>query len=126
MSRDGTAVAVARVDYPKMPVEVWDTETGKATSLSEPTEKIVGLELSDDGKLLAVIPEKGDIEVWDLTTNKKSRTFEIDPEVRKKYASNFENYPERFEGKRAVAFSPDGKQLATSVGWRVIAVCPLK
>jgi WD40 repeat protein len=129
MARDGSTIACLRWDHDshKGRLEVWDTATGKLTVLSseakvlDPTSintKKLALELSNDGKQLAVKQAEGDVELWDLKTRKKSRTLEIRPDDLKKYASGF-------DGERCMAFSRDGRQLAVGFG-RAIAVYSLE
>jgi WD40 repeat protein len=127
MAGDGSTIVTFRWDEmsKKYLLEAWDTGTGKVTVIVATKESILikelenlRLELSNDGKQLAFMLGERPIELSDLTTRKKSRTLEIPPEVLKKYASGF-------EGKRCVAFSPDGKQLAVSLGSRAIAVYSL-
>jgi WD40 repeat protein len=140
VARSGAAIATLR--YPqkeKALLEVWDTATGKVTTRAARKESLaveldnLVLELSDDGKQLAVMMVKSEIELWDVTTGKKNGTLAIPPKALKKYrVPVFDR--EAFEKnggygevpKHPMAFSPDGKQLAVGLGGLGIAVYSLK
>ena len=58
---------------------VWDTET-KRVVLSVPKEEgIVAIAFAADGARFAIVGDKGDVKVWDLTTGTVRRTVTADP-----------------------------------------------
>jgi WD40 repeat protein len=126
VARRGGAIATLRFGEKEVLLEVWNTATGKVTTRAARKDNSGGelarlvLELSDDGKQLAVITAKSEIELWDVTTGIKSRTLVIPPEALKKYGSPGS------DPMHSMAFSPDGTQLAVSLGHCGIAIYSLK
>jgi len=100
-----------------MLVKVWETETGKLVFTLDGHDKrtpqghvtaLYALAASPDGKYLASGDRLGAVRIWDLNTGKLAGRFE---------APTLYTYDERqrkrsLGGLRALAFSPDGAQLA--------------
>jgi hypothetical protein len=87
-------------------VRLWDLATGKDRVLAERLRKITALAFAGNGGTLAAADENRVLHFWDLSTGKEVRRVERSP----------------YEGRiEAIAFSPDGKTLATSglvpIGW---------
>jgi WD40 repeat protein/tRNA A-37 threonylcarbamoyl transferase component Bud32 len=93
-SRDGGMIAISSEDdmgYDT--VRLWNAQTGKLLrTLKESTGPVA---LSPNGELLATHVEYSDLQVWDVRTGKLLRTL---------------------KGAVSVAFSPNGKLLATGEG----------
>ncbi len=139
ISPDRRLLAVCFQDGDKQQVSVWDLlANAERPVLAEYSARVVQLEFSSDGKILAVACADGAIGLWDLTTSKplpgprKSEPFE--PFVRFAPSGSrlfFENPPNVLQMWDPVAgassslvdqgflggyeFSPDGELLA--VAW---------
>ncbi len=98
LSPDGTRMAT-RPRGSHLPLAIHDVQTGKQVlEIKQPDS--YGAAFAPDGKTLAIHTRLGEVNLWDTKTGKKVRTFrEADP--RQSGAHCF------------VAFSPDGKCLAT-------------
>lgn len=117
ISPDGTALAVAgqSLDIFKgtasVAIKIWDLKTGKEIrDLQRHTTAIHDLEFSPNGKLLASAnggydPQLGlgwgETILWDWKTGKRAQAL-----------------LGKMEGAYCLAFSPDGKTIATGMGYR--------
>ncbi len=95
-------------------VIVWNAETGKVLHQSDTLSTAASsVAWSADGKRFAAgtngaggeLPEAGEVRVWDAETGKVLHSFKVKPEVE----------PGEWASASDVAFSPDGKQVATPV-----------
>jgi WD40 repeat protein len=98
---DGTKIAVA--DGGKA-VRVLDLNTGKVEKTCEGKKAIRNLAVSQDGKLAVVAREGGDLQVYEIVTDKEKQ------ELTAKEARVF-TAPETV---LALALSPDGRRIATA------------
>jgi WD40 repeat protein len=88
-------------------VQLWDASTGKATSkLTGPTDALLCVAFSPDGMRLAAGGYDRRLYLWDLATSKKLVEVPAHPPI----PANTEETPVTVVG--AVAFSPDGKEVA--------------
>jgi WD40 repeat protein len=135
-SPDGKTLATATLRKSKIwpSVLLWDPTTGKDQAgvcahkekfreaesnllkLEFPRWKILGdswkMDFSPDGKLLAVGGLQGDIQVWDVTAGKQLAAWKPTPVKEGEFFSEM-----LFNFGCHVAFSPDGKWLATGNGY---------
>jgi WD40 repeat protein/tRNA A-37 threonylcarbamoyl transferase component Bud32 len=98
ISWDGALLATAGPDG----VELWDMATGtRAGQLG--SESVGDVAFSPTGSVLAFVQgDTGDAEIWDVAGRSRLATLEVEP-----------GFPGEVLGS-AVAFSPDGRTLATS------------
>jgi WD40 repeat protein/tRNA A-37 threonylcarbamoyl transferase component Bud32 len=102
-SRDGTRLASAADDGT---VKVWDARTGQVQhTVPAGTNLVIGLCFDADGTRLAVASPAGTVTLWDLSTGREAGRFEV-PEVDAARSARDDDGP-------ALAFSPDGRRLAT-------------
>ncbi len=95
LSPDGKWVAVSG-HVPAGPVELWEVESGKKiAALGE--RFYLPVRFSPDGKLLATSAKLTDVDIWDLETRKKLRSWQAHPMQ-----------------AWAIVFSADSRQLLTS------------
>ncbi len=77
LSPDGKQVAVTG-HVPAGPIELWDVESGKKVgSLGE--RFYLPVRFSPDGKLLATSATLDEVDIWDLSTRKKLRSWKAHP-----------------------------------------------
>ena len=101
MSRNvllGTLAAVG--DGPEAAVRLWDLDTGAETTWAGHTGHVLGLAFSPSSPLLATCGEDGTVRLWDRSGGAAG--------VRTTGPGPFGG------GVRAVAFTPDGRYLATA------------
>jgi WD40 repeat protein len=96
-------------------VAIWDAKSGKQLHRFLVSTFACALAFSGDAKFLAVgtggaggeLPEPGEVWVWETGSGKAVHTFKTKERVTWDDASSF--------AAKSVAFSPDGKQIATAV-----------
>ncbi len=104
MSPDGKLVAAGSEDGGG---QLWDVATGKVgAKLTGHTDWVLALTFSADGKQLASGGYDGTVRLWDVTTGTKARDVPAAPPA----PPNTPPLPSNTV--LALAFSPDGKQLA--------------
>jgi WD40 repeat protein len=115
-SPNGTRIATAYINREaKSPIDlslikVWDASNGKEIMTLKGAKGIIwSAAFSHDGKLLAGASLGGTVKLWDMDSGKEVGTLQ--------HHQNVRDLP-RPGGRRgtvlSVAFSPDGKQLATA------------
>jgi WD40 repeat protein/serine/threonine protein kinase/tetratricopeptide (TPR) repeat protein len=96
-------------------VRVWDVVTGSpvGSAMLHPADWLADVQVSPDGRSLATLTGRGshrvDAWVWDLAT----RRVKLGPLMIHRVAESLGHVT----GAR-IAWSPDGRRLATSVSWR--------
>jgi WD40 repeat protein len=100
-SADGRTLA-AICDAPETAVRLLDLETGEATAWEGHTGPVGGLAFAPAEPLLASCADDGTVRLWERTAGEpRTRTIDLG------------RFP---SGVRAVAFTPDGRYLATANG----------
>jgi WD40 repeat protein len=94
--KDGSFV----VSSPDSSVKVWDAQTGQVLLTLEGHTAPGRVRFSPDGKRLVVSDSVSGVKVWDAHTGQHVLTLDAGPAA-------------------CVAFSPDGKRIATGAGWEV-------
>jgi WD40 repeat protein len=106
-SPDGKVLAAG---YGDRTVKLWDAATGEGRRALQ--ESVEGLAFAPDGRTLATVNAEGIVKVWGPTAGKVLSTLRGPPQ-RRPGGGRVENCP-----LRSVAYSPDGKTLATECeGW---------
>ena len=98
-------------------IRLWDMHTGEhKKTLNGHTHRVYSVAFSPDGKTLASGSDDNTIRLWRVDTGEAER-------ILTGHAGEFEgvdNGPSSVEGVKSVAFSPDGKTLASGGGDNVI------
>ncbi|MBL7040165.1 MAG: PQQ-binding-like beta-propeller repeat protein [Pirellulaceae bacterium] len=108
LSGDGAVVAAGYFADPS--VVVWETDTGKCKhTLGLPGDGCYGLALSPDGQYLAALDKDRRVTLWSLTEGKLIREVARTRELT--------------SGNRPLTFGPNGRKLATLMGFRNPVEC---
>jgi RNA polymerase sigma factor (sigma-70 family) len=110
---DGKTLASGHADGM---VHLWHADTGKEMGvLKQPPTPVMGLAFSSDGKVLAtrgggVVFQDNSIRLWEVSTGRERHRFGAS---RSEFVPSFEGSP---GWAFRLAFSPDGKLLASGAG----------
>ncbi len=113
-SPDGKKIAWLLSDSGHLWFTLWDVDTGieRWTSLNRINDHVLSVAFNPDGKTIASGQIYNGISIWDTNTGKILHTLP---------AQGDEVYEEwEWEAVRIVAFSPDGKTIASDGKYRVI------
>ncbi len=121
LSPDGKQVAVTG-HVPAGPIELWDVDSGKKIgTLGE--RFYLPVRFSPDGKLLAASSTLNEVDIWELSTRKKLRSWKVHPLQLWTIAFSADSHKLLTTGTEGKAFLWDvatGKQLQefTPSGWQ--------
>ncbi len=114
LSPDGAILASGSEDTT---IRLWDMHTGEhKKTLNGHTDRVYSVAFSTDGKTLASGSDDNTIRLWNVDTGETQRILTA-------HAGEFEgldNGHSSVEGVKSIAFSPDGKTLASGGGDNVI------
>lgn len=111
-SPDGhTLAASTGVDAEAGAVELWDVRSGEKRSTFQQTGYSNALAFSSDGRTLAVASGPGGVQLWDVTAGQMRFTWPV--------SDTIDAHP-----AQSVAFSPDGRILATDSSGDVLLFDP--
>jgi eukaryotic-like serine/threonine-protein kinase len=122
MTRDGKRVAVGDVDGG---ITIWDTEnTRELAHWLWDVKYVKKLAFSPDGAVLVSgtrsTDNRDNIAFWNPATGELLKTLPGHPVILRTLRQEVHHYLEKQRGEiTALAFSPDGKTLATGAEWRV-------
>jgi len=99
-------------------IKVWDAKTGALIrTLTEHSERVMSVAFSPDGKLLASGSDDATVRLWNAETGKFLQHIKGNEHRKHPYAHLRAVLADAYEhhyAVRAVAFSPDGKALASA------------
>jgi WD40 repeat protein len=110
-SPDGRVMAMGRSDDEI--IQLWDLTTARLLrELELPQSGVTSLAFTSDSKIVAVLGDESTVYQWEVATGKKVHEWKSIPPK--------EEVARYYGGMKSLAFSPDGKLLATAEGGRPI------